>query len=91
MSLGTNVTEVLSWVAAGSADAGIVYATDAASRAKEVRVIASLADGLLAAPIIYPAAPLSRAESNQAVEAFMRFLFSKEAAAAFKKHGFSPL
>ena len=38
-SFGTNVTEVLNWVAEASADAGIVYSTDAASNQK-VKVIA---------------------------------------------------
>ncbi len=34
ISLGGNVTEVLSWVESGSAEVGLVYSTDAASRSK---------------------------------------------------------
>ena len=30
ISYGTNVTQVLNWVVAGSAEVGVVYATDAA-------------------------------------------------------------
>jgi molybdate transport system substrate-binding protein len=90
LSLGSNVTEVLHWVAAGNAEAGIVYATDAAS-SPDVEVIAALPDGLLSAPVIYPAAPLSRSAHPGLAADFMTFLQSKEARQMFQDAGFSIL
>ncbi|MDR0382702.1 MAG: molybdate ABC transporter substrate-binding protein [Spirochaetaceae bacterium] len=88
-SLGTNVTEVLSWVGNGSADVGIVYATDAASTDKVV-VIETLAEGILSAPVIYPVAPLKNAPQPEAAKLFVDFLSSDEGLAIFERYGFSP-
>jgi molybdate transport system substrate-binding protein len=90
LSLGSNVTEVLHWVAAGNAEAGIVYATDAAS-SPDVEVIACLPEGLLSAPVIYPAASLSGSAHAAESAAFMTFLQSKEARSMFEAAGFSVL
>ena len=87
-SLGTNVTEVLSWVGNGSAEVGIVYATDAASTDK-VTVIATLADGVLSAPVIYPVAVLKKAPQPEAAQLFVDFLASDAGLAVFQKYGFS--
>jgi molybdate transport system substrate-binding protein len=86
-SFGTNVTEVLNWVAKGSSEAGLVYATDAAS-SDEVKVIATLPEDTLDDPIIYPVAPLEKAKDNQAAADFLDFLQSDTAAKAFEKAGF---
>ncbi|MDO4581695.1 MAG: molybdate ABC transporter substrate-binding protein [Bacillota bacterium] len=87
-SLGTNVTEVLNWVAEGSADIGVVYATDAASN-DGVTVIAEAPAGALAAPVIYPVALLADAPQAEAAQLFIDFLQSDEAAAVFTEYGFT--
>ncbi|GMO39529.1 MAG: molybdate ABC transporter substrate-binding protein [Termitinemataceae bacterium] len=87
-SLGTNVTEVLNWVAQGSAEVGIVYATDAAST-KKVEVISVLQDGVLSAPVIYPVGITAKTAHANEAKLFVDFLASKEGLDIFGKYGFA--
>ena len=87
VSMGSNVVEVLNWVAQGSADAGIVYATDAASN-KNVKVLAVLPQGILKKPIVYPLGVLKKNEAKPHVQSFVDFLQSKEAQTVYKEFGF---
>lgn len=87
-SLGTNVTEVLNWVAEGSAQAGIVYATDAATT-DSVKVIAQAPEGSLAEPAIYPAGLVSASAHREEARVFLDFLQSDEAMAVFEAYGFT--
>lgn len=89
VSLGTNVTEVLNQVAEGSADAGIVYATDAASMPDAVTVVAEAPEGSLAEEVIYPVAVLENSAYQEHAESFLEFLQSEEALAVFEKYGFT--
>ncbi|WP_207696685.1 molybdate ABC transporter, periplasmic molybdate-binding protein [Enterococcus sp. DIV0212c] len=86
-SFGTNVTEVLNWVAEGSAQAGLVYATDAASNDK-VKVVAVLPEDALNEPIIYPVALVEKSKEKATAEKFLAFLESKEVAKYFEDTGF---
>ncbi|MCQ5202018.1 molybdate ABC transporter substrate-binding protein [Mordavella massiliensis] len=86
-SLGTNVAEVLNWVAEGSAQAGIVYATDAATTDK-VKVVAEAPEDSLAEPAIYPVGIVSASENKEAAEKFVEFLKSDEAIQIFEDYGF---
>lgn len=88
LSLGSNVVEVLQWVAQGSADAGLVYATDAASTGK-VRVVAKTPAGLLQKPIVYPLVVLKSGSKRPEVQDFVRFLQSDAAKAVYREYGFS--
>ncbi len=87
-SLGTNVTEVLNWVSAGSADAGVVYATDAATT-QDVKVIAEAPEGALAQPVLYPIGIVTNSTKKDTAKLFTEFLQSDEALAIFEKYGFT--
>ena len=88
VSLGTNVTEVLNQVAAGSADAGIVYATDAASMPDQVKVVAEAPEDSVS-KAIYPVAVVKSSKHAAEAKAFVDFLKSPEAIAVFEEYGFT--
>ena len=89
VSFGTNVTEVLNQVAAGSADAGIVYATDAASMADQVEVVAEAPEGSLAKKVIYPVAVVKGTAHEEVAKEFVAFLQTDKAITVFEEYGFS--
>ena len=87
-SFGTNVTEVLNWVAKGSASCGVVYATDAASN-KDVKVLAEAPADALKTPVIYPVAALKKSKNKDATDKFVKFLQSEKALKVFRSYGFT--
>lgn len=88
-SLGTNVTQVLNWVGEGSADAGLVYATDAALIKDKVRVVAEAPAGTLKKPVIYPIGILKKSSQQAAAKELAAFLTTEEAMQTFEKYGFA--
>jgi molybdate transport system substrate-binding protein len=82
----SDVRQVLAYVETGSADAGIVYATDAESSGR-VRIVAEAPPG--AAPhIVYPAAALKSSAHPSDAEIYLRFLQSDAVRAIFLRYGF---
>jgi molybdate transport system substrate-binding protein len=88
-SFGTNVTEVLNWVGEGSAEAGVVYATDAATTDR-VQVIAEAPAGSLAQKVIYPVGRTAASAHAEEAELFIDFLASDEGLEVFRSYGFAP-
>ena len=89
VSFGTNITEVLNQVAAASADAGIVYATDAASMADKVEVVAEAPEGSLSEKVIYPVAVVKGTAHEEVAKEFVAFLQTDKAITVFEDYGFS--
>lgn len=83
---GKDVSQVLSYVLSGNADAGFVYASDA-SKSKDVRIAEEIPPSFHM-PIHYPAAVIKTAKHPEEAGRFLEFLRSKEAGAIFKRHGF---
>ena len=88
LSLGTDVTAVLNQVAQGSAECGIVYATDAKST-DDVKVICEAPEDALKTPVIYPVAAIKDAKDADAAQKFLDFLQTKEAKDVFVEYGFT--
>ena len=88
LSLGKDVTEVLNQVAQGSAECGIVYATDAKST-DDVKVICEAPEDALNTPVLYPIASIKDTNDTDATNAFMDFLQTKEAKDVFVEYGFT--
>ncbi|MDR0571025.1 MAG: molybdate ABC transporter substrate-binding protein [Clostridiales Family XIII bacterium] len=86
-SLGANVKEVLSQVASGSVDCGVVYSTDAAT-AEGVKVVAGAPEGSHQ-PVVYPAAVLAGSANAGAAKDFLDYLGAPEATAVFERIGFT--
>jgi molybdate transport system substrate-binding protein len=87
-SLGTDVTQVLNWVGEGSAEVGVVYATDAISNSK-VEILAEAPAGSLKSPVIYPVGIVAASAHPEEAKLFVDFLGSAEGLAIFKSYGFS--
>lgn len=91
---GKNVTEVLAAVSEGSNEVGVVYATDAASVADQVDIIAEAPEDALETPVLYPVGLTEDAEASEsetaAAEAFLDYLQSDDAMAVFEEYGFAP-
>jgi molybdate transport system substrate-binding protein len=86
---GADVRQALSHVETGAAEAGIVYATDAAI-STGVRVVIQLSPELTE-PIRYPALLLREGQGNPAAVSLFEHLTSPAAAGLFQKHGFTVL
>ncbi|HYH02818.1 MAG TPA: molybdate ABC transporter substrate-binding protein [Bacillota bacterium] len=81
-----DVKQVLTWVATGNVDAGMVYSTDAldVSGVKIVRVAPENSHS----PIIYPVAVVKSSLYPREAKSFLNFLSSAKAKQLFLKFGF---
>ena len=90
---GKNVSEVLAAVSEGSNEIGIVYATDAASVADKVDVIAEAPADALKTPVRHPVGLIEDKEASEddtaAAEAFLEYIKSDDAMKVFEKYGFT--
>jgi len=83
--LGKDVGEVLDAVASGEADAGFVFASDAATLPDKVRAVQTLASP---SPVSYPIALVQRPGRHPQAQAFLEHVVSAQGAAVLAKHGF---
>ena len=82
-----NVRQALDYVARGEAQAGFVYATDAAIEKNKVRIALTVPTYT---PVRYPVAATAHSAHAELARAFVDFVTAPEAQAILKGYGFSP-
>ena len=82
-----NVRQVLDYVARGEVDAGVVYATDAAMRSKEIRIIVAAPEASHK-PVIYPISVVKGTKSEADAKSFISLALSPEGKKILQKYGF---
>jgi molybdate transport system substrate-binding protein len=85
--LAKDVRQVLTYVATGNADAGIVYATDAQTTTR-VKV-AAIAPEESHSPVIYPVGVIKSSKNPSAAKEFIEFLLGRRGRSVFEKYGFT--
>jgi len=85
--LAENVRQVLDYVARGEVEAGVVYRTDAMTKAKEVKVVAA-APEQSHKPVVYPVGVVKGSKNENAAREFIAAVVSAEGKAVLKKYGF---
>jgi molybdate transport system substrate-binding protein len=85
--LAENVRQVLDYVARGEVDAGLVYATDAATKAKELKKIVPVPEGSHQ-PVVYPIAAVKGGKNESLAKAFVSWVISPEGESILRRHGF---
>lgn len=88
ITYGSNVKEVTTQVSEGSADAGVIYATDAFS-AKLKPLDEATKD--MCGQVIYPAAVMKNSQHQQEAQDFLNYLKGDAAMKIFRSVGFSPV
>jgi len=84
-----NVRQALDYVARGEVDAGFVYTTDAATRAKQVKEAFRPAEDTYR-PILYPVAVVAGAKHPAVARAYVDLLLSRDGQAVLARFGFLP-
>ena len=84
-----NVRQALDYVARGEVDAGFVYTTDAATRAKQVKEAFRPPEDTYR-PVLYPVAVVAGSKHAAIARAFLDLLMSRDGQAVLGRFGFLP-
>jgi len=84
-----NVRQALDYVARGEVDAGLVYTTDAAGRAQQVKEAFRPAEDTYR-PVLYPAAVVAGAKQAAIAHAYLDLLTGREGQTVLARLGFLP-